>query len=117
MESQSRARVSVPDGDGAEALRRALAPLEAIADVRIHAGSAGGEEELALRLAGARVAISWLGRTRLTRGVLERAQELRLISVVGPWLENIDLTAAERLGIRVMHAPGAAIPAVAELAV
>jgi phosphoglycerate dehydrogenase-like enzyme len=47
--------------------------------------------------------------------VLDRAPGLRLVCVVGPWTDRIDLDAAGRLGICVTNTPGAAVPAVAEM--
>src|SRR5262249_33306481 len=96
-----------------EALRPALASLAAIAELRAYSATAD-DAAVIDRLDGAHGVLSWLGRTRLTRGVLERLPALRLVSGARPWLERVELDAAARLGIRVRHTPGMAIPAVAE---
>lgn len=53
----------------------------------------------------------------LTRGVLEAAQSLRIISRCGIGLDNVDLDAAREQGIRVVNTPDAPAAAVAELAI
>jgi phosphoglycerate dehydrogenase-like enzyme len=60
----------------------------------------------------------WLaGVEPITAELLARAGRLRAISRNGAGVDNIDLAAAERLGIRVLRAPGANARGVAELAV
>jgi D-3-phosphoglycerate dehydrogenase len=49
--------------------------------------------------------------------VLSRANRLRLISRVGIGLDNVDLLAAQRRGVKVAYTPDAPAPAVAELTV
>lgn len=54
----------------------------------------------------------------LTRGVLEDAAPfLKVISRCGTGLDNVDLSAADRLGIRIFNTPNAVAAAVAELTV
>ena len=58
------------------------------------------------------------GRTKLRRDVLEAgARRLKAICRAGVGLDNIDLRAAEELGIAVFNTPEASTEAVAELAV
>ena len=58
------------------------------------------------------------GRTKVTREVLEAgAGRLRAVCRVGVGLDNIDLGAAEELGITVLNTPEASTQAVAELTV
>lgn len=58
------------------------------------------------------------GLEPLTAGVLEgSASHLKAISRCGMGLDNVDLSAAERLGIKVFNTPDAPSQAVAELAV
>jgi D-3-phosphoglycerate dehydrogenase len=58
------------------------------------------------------------GLEPLTARVLERcAPHLKVISRCGTGLDNVDLAAAERLGIRVFNTPGAPTLAVAELTI
>lgn len=55
------------------------------------------------------------GTEPLTAAVLESADRLKVISRVGIGLDNVDLEAAERLGIAVRNTPTAITDAVAEL--
>lgn len=60
-----------------------------------------------------------IGRTStpITRRVLEAGRRLRVVGIAGVGLDNVDLTAADELGIEVLHTPAAASDAVAELTV
>lgn len=55
------------------------------------------------------------GLEPLTRSVLQRATNLRVIARVGTGLDSIDLAAASELGIAVVNTPDATTDAVAEL--
>ena len=55
------------------------------------------------------------GLEPLTRNVLARAADLRVIARVGTGLDSVDLTAAQDLGITVVNTPDATTDAVAEL--
>jgi D-3-phosphoglycerate dehydrogenase len=55
------------------------------------------------------------GLEPLTRNVLARATDLRVIARVGTGLDSVDLTAAQDLGITVVNTPDATTDAVAEL--
>ena len=55
------------------------------------------------------------GTEPLTREVLLRAPRLKVISRCGTGLDNVDLAAAEELGIQVRNTPDAHVDAVAEL--
>src|SRR4051812_37196202 len=57
------------------------------------------------------------GTEPLNASVLERVPNLKAISRVGIGLDNVDLDAAERLGIRVFNTPDAVTDAAAELTV
>ncbi len=59
------------------------------------------------------------GRTKVTREVLERGTRgrLKLVARAGVGLDNIDLEAAKRLGVKVVNAPNAATQSVAELTI
>jgi D-3-phosphoglycerate dehydrogenase / 2-oxoglutarate reductase len=72
------------------------------------------EAELAEMIADTEVLIA--GTEPITEHVMSRAARLKLISRVGIGLDNVDLPAAERRGIRVCYTPDAPAPAVAELA-
>ncbi|MCK4342063.1 MAG: 3-phosphoglycerate dehydrogenase [Phycisphaerae bacterium] len=55
--------------------------------------------------------------TPVTRALLEAGRKLRVVGVAGVGLEQVDLAAAEELGIAVLHTPAAATVAVADLTV
>jgi D-3-phosphoglycerate dehydrogenase / 2-oxoglutarate reductase len=56
-------------------------------------------------------------RTKITRQVIQAATNAKIIARAGVGLDNIDVSAAEEKGIRVINAPEAAITAVSELTV
>jgi D-3-phosphoglycerate dehydrogenase len=72
---------------------------------------------LADRLREANVAVNIRGRTRFTAEVLAACSKLRLISIWGTGMDNVDLAAAAARGIAVTNTPGANAVAVAEHAV
>jgi len=73
------------------------------------------EEELVRLLSGC---VGYLaGVEKVTGQVLESAHDLKVISRNGTGVDNIDLEAAERLGIRVCRAVGANSRGVAELTI
>jgi phosphoglycerate dehydrogenase-like enzyme len=72
------------------------------------------EDELLRRLPGCAGYLA--GVEPVTAAVLEAASDLRVISRNGVGVDNIDLAAADRLGIRVCTTPGANARGVAELA-
>jgi phosphoglycerate dehydrogenase-like enzyme len=53
--------------------------------------------------------------TRVDRGLLARAPELKVVARAGVALENIDLAGCRERGVRVVHTPGANTRAVVEL--
>jgi D-3-phosphoglycerate dehydrogenase len=57
------------------------------------------------------------GTEPLSASVLDAAPRLRLIARIGVGLDNIDLLAAHKRGIRVCHTPDAPIPAVVEMTI
>ena len=57
------------------------------------------------------------GLEPLNEKVLQSATALKVIARVGTGLDNVDLTAAEKLGIKVLNTPDAPTSAVAELTV
>ena len=56
-------------------------------------------------------------RTKITQEIIQAASNAKIIARAGVGLDNIEVTAAEEKGIRVVNAPEAAINAVSELAV
>jgi D-3-phosphoglycerate dehydrogenase len=73
------------------------------------------EEELAELISDFDVLIA--GTEPITEDVMSRASRLKLISRVGVGLDNVDLLAAKRRGVRVSYTPDAPAPAVAELTI
>lgn len=73
-------------------------------------------EELAQVIAGYH-ALVVRSRTRVTAALLDRAPNLRVIGRAGVGLDNIDLQAAQKLGIQVVNTPLATTQAVAELTI
>jgi D-3-phosphoglycerate dehydrogenase / 2-oxoglutarate reductase len=94
----------------------ALRVLDERFDVRLgRAGAAFAEDELIKNLADAD-GIAIYSRDRLTERVLTNAPRLRVIAKGGSKpTSNVDLAAAERLGIRVIWTPGANAVSVAEM--
>ncbi len=56
-------------------------------------------------------------RTKVTREVIESADQLKVIARAGSGLDNIDLEAAKEKGVKVVNAPDALKNAVAELVI
>jgi D-3-phosphoglycerate dehydrogenase / 2-oxoglutarate reductase len=71
------------------------------------------EDELADMVTDFDVIIA--GTEKISRKVIERATNLKMISRVGIGLDSVDLQAAEERGIIVSYTPDAPAPAVAEL--
>jgi len=57
------------------------------------------------------------GTEEITDAVMAKAPKLKLISRVGVGLDNVDLIAAEKRGIKVSYTPDAPAPAVAEFTI
>ena len=57
------------------------------------------------------------GTEPITRKVMEKGKNLKLISRIGIGLDNVDLKAAKDLGIKVSFTPDAPAPAVSELTI
>lgn len=55
--------------------------------------------------------------TRVTRRLLESGGRLRVVGVAGVGLDNVDVAAAEALGVAVLHTPEASSDAVAEFTI
>lgn len=54
-------------------------------------------------------------RTKITQDILKAGKLLKVVGRAGAGLDNIDLEAAQKLGVKVLNAPEAASEAVAEL--
>lgn len=93
-----------------------MARLKAIGDVIVHTEKIRDEADAVARMRGATVVLCNRERTPLSRKVLEALPELRLLSMTGTGFPNIDLAAANELGILITRTPGQSVRAVAELA-
>ncbi len=92
----------------------ALARLHGAAHVVVVDGRDVAALSLALRDADGLVVRTY---TRVTERVLDAAPKLRVIGRAGVGVDNIDISAARRRGIVVVHTPAAATDAVADLTV
>lgn len=109
----------VPDDDPALFAAEAdadLARLAPMVDVRRHRVRWRDRAEFLERMEAAELVINVRAYSRFDAEVLAHAPNLRLISVVGTGVDNIDLEAARSRGITVCNTPGVASEAVAELA-
>jgi D-3-phosphoglycerate dehydrogenase len=93
---------------------RALDRLRQFARVTVHTDRASSPEELVRRLQGALVAINIRAYSKFDEAVLRGCPGLKMIAVLGIGVDNIDLPAASRLGIKVTNTPGYSAVAVAE---
>ncbi len=108
-------RVVVPDDfppilSGTQALKR----LQQFAQVTVYKQKASSQDELIQRLQGIRVAINIRAYSKFNETVLGACPDLKMIAVLGIGTDNIDLSAASRLGIKVSNTPGYSAVAVAE---
>lgn len=102
-----RHRVLVADGLGEAGLRR----LRESCEVEVCRGLS--EDELCHRICGVH-ALVVRSRTRVTRRILEAADELRVVARAGVGVDNIDVEAATRAGILVVNTPDSSVRATAE---
>lgn len=76
-------------------------------------GAQPNADQLCAALPGA---VGWIaGVEKIDAGLLAAAQDLKVISRNGTGVDNVDLAAAERMGIQVLRAEGANARGVAEL--
>lgn len=92
----------------------ALSLAEGRARVRVAKVAAGDEEALLRRLRKAAGAVVLLSHP-VTAKVLEACPGLRVVSNYAVGLDNVDLTAARRLGVRVTYTPDVLTEATADL--
>ncbi|MHB1536439.1 MAG: hydroxyacid dehydrogenase [Acidimicrobiales bacterium] len=94
-------------------------PFDTLAErfgVVAHRATWDDREEL-LQVIGPARGLVVRNRTQVDRDLLERAERLVVVGRAGVGLDNIDLKAADDLGVVVVSAPGANARSVAELAV
>jgi len=110
------ARIVIPDDsppqiEGTEALEE----LEKWGEVELHNERSSSHEEFVERIKGAQVVVNIRAYSKFTREVLgQSSPSLKLLSVLGTGVDNIDLSAAREYGVLVTNTPGFAAPAVAE---
>jgi len=108
-------RIVVPDDyppvlSGTEALER----LRALGKVTLFDTRPGSVTELLARTSEAPIVVNIRAYCRFTEEVLAQSPSLRLISVWGTGVDNIDLVSATRLGVLVTNTPNTSTEAVAE---
>lgn len=84
-------------------------------EVKLNPFNARLTEDQAIDLLGQNSIGLIAGLEPLNEKVLQSATALKVIARVGTGLDNVDLTAAEKLGIKVLNTPDAPTSAVAEL--
>ena len=109
-------RIVIPD-DSPPQIKgtKALEKLEKWGEVELYNERASSQEEFIGRLRGREVVVNIRAYSKFTREVLGQCSpSLKLLSVLGTGVDNIDLSAAREHGILVTNTPGFAAPAVAE---
>ena len=110
------ARIVIPD-DSPPQIKgtKALEELEKWGEVELYNERANSQEDFIGRMREAEVVVNIRAYSKFTREVLGQCSPtLKLLSVLGTGVDNIDLLAAREYGIVVTNTPGFAAPAVAE---
>lgn len=109
-------RVVVPDDIGGSFQSApGIERIKAIARVEFHRARAASESELADRIQGADVVLSFRPAfTKFPKSVLDRAPHLRMICISGTGVEDVDVRHATARRIAVANVPGPSNLAVAE---
>lgn len=94
-----------------------LTPLEGRAEVTLHSTKWADRADFMQRIAPASAVINVRGYSKFDAEALAAAPSLKLISVLGTGVDNIDLAEASRRGIVVSNTPAVGAQAVAELAI
>ena len=90
--------------------------LRQLGEVRIWDDRPQGPDALVERIRDAQMVVNIRSTCQFTADVMERCPELKLISIYGVGVDNVDLEAASRLGVTVCNTPGYSSVAVAEMA-
>jgi D-3-phosphoglycerate dehydrogenase len=107
--------VVIPDDEPAViSVSQTYSTLTDRMDVRTFVSRPQTEAELLDRIHDAEFVINVRARTPFTAAVLQQCPKLKLISIWGTGTDNVDLTAARELRIRVTNTPGVSAVAVAE---
>ena len=110
------ARIVIPD-DCPPQIKgtKALEELEKWGEVELYNDRSSSQEDFIRRMREAEVVVNIRAYSRFSREVLGQCSPtLKLLSVLGTGVDNIDLLAAREYGIVVTNTPGFAAPAVAE---
>jgi D-3-phosphoglycerate dehydrogenase len=109
-------KLVVPDDFPAALTGSSAEPrLRKLGEVAIHTErGADREDELIRRIGDAEVVVNIRAHARFTERVLQQASRLRLISIWGTGVDNVDLEACRRRGVAVTNTPGVNADAVAE---
>jgi len=94
-----------------------LAPLAGRGEVILHSTKWTDRDDFIRRIASADAVINVRGYSKFDAEALAGAPRLKLISVLGTGVDNIDLAAARRRGTLVCNTPAVGAQAVAELAI
>jgi phosphoglycerate dehydrogenase-like enzyme len=113
--AQPRAKIVIPDDfppviSGTPALQS----LQAHGEVDIYTSRPDSEDELIRRMRGAHTVVNIRGYCKFTADVLGACPGLKHLAVWGTGTDNVDLQAAQALGILVTNTPNTATDAVAE---
>jgi D-3-phosphoglycerate dehydrogenase len=92
----------------------ALDRLRGCGEVRYFDSLPGTEDRLLERIAGAEIVINVRSSTRFPASVFARCPGLRMLSIWGTGIDNIDLAAAARHGVTVTNTPAVSAVSIAE---
>ena len=113
--SEVRVKIVIPDDfppviSGTPALQA----LQTQGEVVVYTSRPGTEAELIARLRGAHTVVNIRAYCKFTADVLKASSDLKHLAVWGTGTDNVDLQAAQALGIVVTNTPNTATDAVAE---
>ncbi|HWP46496.1 MAG TPA: phosphoglycerate dehydrogenase [Candidatus Limnocylindrales bacterium] len=91
-----------------------LERLKPYGEVKVWTTRPESTEELIRRMQGAEVVINIRAYCKFTEEVFQKSPSLRLISIWGTGVDNVDLEAAQRYGVTVTNTPNTSTESVAE---
>jgi D-3-phosphoglycerate dehydrogenase len=108
-------KIVIPDDyppviSGTEPMQR----LRTLGEVTVYETRPSSSSELVSRIGDAPITLNIRAYCKFTEEVLTQCRNLRMISVFGAGVDNVDLTTATRLGILVANTPNTSTEAVAE---
>jgi D-3-phosphoglycerate dehydrogenase len=90
--------------------------LRELGQVRVYDSRALSDEELLNRIADAEIVLNIRATSTFSRKVMKNCPGLKLISIYGVGIDNVDIGAASELKITVTNTPGYSAVAVSEMA-